>query len=88
MVPNLLRDPDLRLKLRDFLRWYRALDGWAIAGEHPDREQTACAAPLGLLSVAMLDGLALQALTDPDLDVEPAFRLWKQLVVEHLDRPA
>jgi TetR/AcrR family transcriptional regulator, transcriptional repressor of bet genes len=85
LVPNMLRDPELRPKLRDFLRWYRALDGWAIAGERPDREQTTGAAPLGLLSVAMLDGLALQALADPDLDVEPAFRLWKQLVVEHLE---
>jgi TetR/AcrR family transcriptional repressor of bet genes len=86
LAPNMLRDAGLRQKLRDFLRWYWALDGWAIAGERPSGEQAAGLAPLGLLSVAMLDGLALQAQADPELDIEPAFHLWAQLIEQYLDR--
>ncbi len=89
LAPNMLRDEGLRQKLRDFLRWYWAFDGWALAGERPADERpggkhAAGVAPLGLLSVAMLDGLALQAQADPELDIEPAFRLWAQLVGQHL----
>ena len=86
LVPNMLRDAELRLKLRDFLRWYRTFDGWVLTGQSLNPEQVATTAPLGLLSIAMLDGLALQAQADSDLDIEPAFRLWEQLVLQHLER--
>lgn len=87
LIPHVLRDPELRLKLRDFLRWYWTMDGWAITGEYLDAEQVVKKAPLGLLSVAMFDGLALQMQADPDLDIEPAFRLWETLVLQYLEGP-
>ncbi len=35
-----------------------------------------------MLTVAMTDGLALQAIADPGLDLTPAFELWRRLVLE------
>lgn len=84
LIPHILRDPELRLKLRDFLRWYWTMDGWAITGEYLDAEQVVKDAPLGLLSVAMFDGLALQMQADPALDIEPAFQLWEALVLQYV----
>lgn len=86
LAPNMLRDPELRVKLRDFLRWYRTFDGWALTGEYAGEQGVGDAARLGLLSVAMLDGLALHVQAEPDLDVGPAFELWRQMVMEYLEK--
>ena len=40
--------------------------------------------PLSLLTVAVLDGVALQVEADPELDVGPAFDLWERLVLDYL----
>jgi AcrR family transcriptional regulator len=85
LIPNMLRDSELRLKLRDFLRWYQTFDAWAITGENPEQGKPADTGPLGLLAVAMLDGLALHAQADSDLDLEPAFHLWEELVAQYLE---
>ena len=36
VTPSALRDPELRPKLRDLMRWYRDLDAWVYGSEHPD----------------------------------------------------
>jgi AcrR family transcriptional regulator len=85
LLPNVLRDPELHAKLKDFLGWYKELDAWALADEDADEEQLAAIEPLSELMPAMLDGLALRVLADPDLDIEPAFDLWRRLVLRHLE---
>ena len=40
---------------------------------------------MALLTVAIADGIALQKLADPDLDFEPAFELWRRLVLGYVE---
>ena len=83
LIPNVLRDPGLKPKLRDLMHWYRSLDAWALA-KHSSEAEAAELEPLSLLTVAVLDGVALQVEADPQLDIEPAFALWERLVLDYL----
>jgi len=86
VTPNALRDPELRPKLRDLMRWYRELDTWVYGSEHPDEKERAALAPLAVLMAAVINGIALQVQADPELDVQPAFDLWEQFVTQYLER--
>ena len=83
-VPHILRDDELQPHLRDLFDWYRKLDAWALK-DAGDKEPPAHIAPMALLTVAIADGIALQKLADPDLDVEPAFDLWRRLVLGYVE---
>jgi TetR/AcrR family transcriptional regulator, regulator of biofilm formation and stress response len=87
LVPHILRDPDLRPHLSALFDWYRKLDAWAL-GAQPGTEHPAQLEPLALLTVALADGVALQVQVDPDLDVGPAFEIWRGLIVSYLDSAA
>ena len=84
IVPHILRDDDLRPHLRALFDWYRKLDAWALSAQtgvdHP-----AGLEPLALLTVAIADGVALQVQADPDLDIGPAFEIWRRLILGYLD---
>jgi len=71
------------------MTWYRALDAWALAadmGEAGMRDADARELrPLSMLTVAVLDGVALQVEADPGLDVGPAYELWESLVLRFLE---
>ena len=84
LVPNARRNPELLGKLRDVMRWFRSLDAWALGGEDPGPHEVAAIEPLAVLAPAILNGLALEAQADPELAIEPAFELWKQLVMDYL----
>ena len=86
VTPNALRDPELRPKLRDLMRWYRELDTWVYGSEHPDEKERAALAPLAVLMAAVINGIALQVQADPELDVQPAFDLWERFVTEYLEK--
>jgi AcrR family transcriptional regulator len=81
IIPHVLRDEELQPHLRQLFEWYRRLDTWAL-DESGERAPQAQSEPLAVLTVAMTDGLALQALADPGLDLAPAFDLWRRLVLE------
>jgi TetR/AcrR family transcriptional regulator len=83
LIPHVLRDDELQPHLRDLFEWYRRLDAWALKGAG-DTEPAAHIAPMALLTVAIADGVALQKLADPDLDVGPAFDLWRRLVLGYV----
>jgi AcrR family transcriptional regulator len=85
VTPAALRDPELRPKYRDLMRWYRTLNAWVYGSEHPDEREKAALEPLAVLMSAILNGIALQVQTDPDLDVKPAFDLWEQFVTQYLE---
>ncbi len=84
IVPHMLRDADLQPRLRGLFDWYRKLDAWALkdAGE---AEAPPHIGPMALLTVAIADGIALQKLADPGLDVGPAFALWRRLVLGYVE---
>ena len=84
LIPHILRDEELQPHLRDLFEWYRRLDGWALK-DAGDTEPAAHIAPLALLTVAIADGVALQKLADPELDVGPAFDLWRRLVLGYVE---
>jgi AcrR family transcriptional regulator len=84
LIPHILRDEELQPHLRDLFEWYRRLDAWALK-EPDDKEPAAHIAPMALLTVAIADGVALQKLADPDLDVGPAFDLWRRLVLGYIE---
>jgi len=84
IIPHIMRDEELRPHLRDLFDWYRKLDAWALGAQEsalppPQLE------PLALLTVALADGVALQVQADPDLDIGPAFDLWRTLVLGYLE---
>jgi TetR/AcrR family transcriptional regulator, regulator of biofilm formation and stress response len=84
LIPHMVRDDELRPHLSGLFDWYRKLDAWALkdAGEKEPAEHIA---PMALLTVAIADGIALQKLADPDLDFEPAFALWRRLVLGYVE---
>ncbi len=84
LVPHILRDDELQPHLRGLFDWYRKLDAWALKGAG-DKEPAVHIAPMALLTVAIADGIALQKLADPDLDFEPAFDLWRRLVLGYVE---
>lgn len=85
VTPYALRDPELRPKLRDLMQWYRELNSWVYGPEHPTEEEKAGLEPLAALMSAMLNGIAYLSLSDPTLDVEPAFDLWEKFVTCYLE---
>jgi AcrR family transcriptional regulator len=85
VTPSALRDPELRPKLRDLMRWYRELDAWVYGTEHPDEREKKALEPLAMLMAAMINGIALQVQADPEIDVQPAFDLWEQFVTQYLE---
>ena len=84
IIPHIMRDEELQPHLRDLFEWYRRLDAWALK-EPGDKEPAVHIAPLALLTVAIADGIALQVLADPELDVGPAFDLWRRLVLGYVE---
>jgi AcrR family transcriptional regulator len=84
LIPHIVRDDELRPHLRGLFDWYRKLDAWALK-DAGDKEPPAHIAPMALLTVAIADGIALQKLADPGLDFEPAFALWRRLVLGYVE---
>jgi len=84
VVPHILRDEELRPHLRALFDWYRKLDAWAL-GAQAGTDHPAQLEPLALLTVAIADGVALQVQADPELDIGPAFEIWRQLIMSYLD---
>lgn len=84
LIPHVLRDEKLQSHLRDLFEWYRRLDAWALK-DPGEKQPSAHIAPMALLTVAIADGVALQTLADPDLDVRPAFELWRRIVLGYVE---
>lgn len=84
IIPHIMRDEGLRPHLRDLFDWYRKLDAWAL-GAQDSVQPPSQLEPLALLTVALADGVALQVQADPDLDIGPAFDIWRALVLGYLE---
>ena len=84
LIPHILRDEELRPHLSALFDWYRKLDAWAL-GAQAGTDHPAQLEPLALLTVAIADGVALQVQADPELDIGPAFEIWRQLIMSYLD---
>ncbi len=81
LLPNVLRDEVLRRRIAELYKWYwkAKLDWLGIGGSS---ESAADAEMLGLSQIlsAVIDGLALQAAIDPDLDLSAPYRVFARML--------
>ena len=86
----LLREPRFAAMVEHRLRYSDGeqydLDAWVVGTESPDKREREALAPLSMLISAVLNGLALEVQSDPDLDVTPAFDLWQEFVMQYLEK--
>ena len=81
---DLLREPGGRARLAAMLASYRQLNARGLAG---DSQVTDDIRALGTMTLALSDGLALQALSEPGaVDTERIWRLWEELTEMVLER--
>ena len=80
VLPNALRDRKLRDRVAGLYEWYRSLDAWALRDAAPPLDE-ARLEPLAALSIAVLDGLAIQLMLAPrSFDHAGAYALWEAMV--------
>ena len=83
LLPHILRSPKLRGRTAELYAAYRAFDGECLvfdgATDGRLRED------LGALSVAIVEGLGVQAAVDPDgFARDRAFALWQKVITHYL----
>jgi TetR/AcrR family acrAB operon transcriptional repressor len=86
MLPHVLQQTHLRDQVAELYAWYRDLNCRMLGAgaTASDRRQLKS---VGSLVTAAVDGLALQALLDPDgFDLDSAFSALEELVAQYLDR--
>jgi len=94
VLPHALRDPELRERLALLYEWYFDLKlDWLGLDREADAARRKELRGLGQLLSAVIDGLALQALIDPDrFDITEAYAAFKRLLAaglpDLLGRPA
>lgn len=86
IFPHMLKDEELRGRVAELYAWYRRvyadlLGVYGGAGEERLRR-------LASLMVAMIDGLAVQTLLDPRLDLEALLTIWEQMLQTALTQDA
>ena len=79
IFPHVLLDEELRLRVAALYDWYRDLYAGGIGGI--GTEGDARLRGLASLMVAMIDGLAVQKLLDPEgVELESLFALWEEIL--------
>ena len=83
LLPHVLRSPKLRRRAAELYATYRDFDGECLAsGGSADAELRE---DLGALSVAIVEGLGIQAAVDPDgFERDRAFALWQKVITHYL----
>lgn len=79
LLPHVLRDRTLRVRLGELYQWYRDLDGWVLA---PDvsGETKVEVERLAVLTIAVCDGITLQCASDAGFDVDAVYLVWERLL--------
>ena len=83
LLPHVVQDADLRARVAGLYEWYRDLYSAGMAGGDGACDDPAAARrrDVASLMVAMIDGLAVQELLDPDpARLDRLFRLWEELL--------
>lgn len=83
VLPHGIRDPELRSRIADLYTWYREINKRCLGLQRSLRDDKRLSA-LAMIVLATVDGLALQCLLDPSLDVKPAFQLLESIVDEEI----
>jgi AcrR family transcriptional regulator len=87
LLPHVLRDPRLRRRFAGAYRESRLMDRSCVEAAAPDID-AAQAERLATLTVAMLEGLAMQRVIDPKgLDFDGAYEDWERMLTAYLRKP-
>jgi AcrR family transcriptional regulator len=78
LLPHVLRDPALRVRLHELYAWYRELDGWVLAPEAGRSREDVTR--LAALAIAVGDGLTIQCAADHSFDVDAVYALWERML--------
>jgi AcrR family transcriptional regulator len=82
LLPHVLADDELRERVASLYTWYRDVYAQLMEGEAAQQERLRQYASL---MVAMIDGLAVQALLDPaGVDAGALLTLWEQMLHQAL----
>lgn len=85
ILPHVLRDDGLRPRVARLYRGYRETVLRALGT--PSSAESARLDPHAMLTIAIVDGLAIQLALDPDdVDIAPATALWEALLRSSLSR--
>lgn len=84
VLPHAVRDPDLRRRIADLYTWYREINERCLGVNRESKDYKRLSA-LAMIVLAAVDGLALQVLLEPDLDVKTAFTLLESIVAEEVE---
>ncbi len=84
ILPHVIVDEELRIRVASLYDWYRDLYVAAI-GEAASEERRELLRSVASLMVAVTDGLAVQKLLDPSsVELEPLFALWERILRREL----
>ena len=83
VLPHAARDSELRTRIADLYEWYREINERCL-GVHPDVQGYKRLSALAMIVLAAVDGLAVQVLLDPDLDVKPCFKVLESIVANEV----
>lgn len=84
VLPHAARDPELRRRIADLYTWYRDINERCL-GVNRDSKDYKRLSALAMIVLAAVDGLAVQVLLEPDLDVRGAFSLLESIVAEEVE---
>jgi len=87
LLPQALRDPAVRRRFADEYRMYRRIDGECLASAPAALDDDEAEALAGV-TIAVVEGLAIQRALDPDgFDHARAWRAWRAVIDRYLGLP-
>ena len=84
VLPHASRDEQLRARIADLYVWYREINERCLGVNREAKDYRRLSA-LAMIVLAAVDGLAVQVLLQPDLDVKAAFSLLESIVAEEVE---
>ena len=88
LLPHALKDPDIRRRFADEYRLYRNLDAECLRQKPADLDDEEAEA-LAAVTIAVVEGLAIQRALDPNgFDHARAWRAWRDVIGCYLHLPA
>ncbi|MEI6727512.1 MAG: helix-turn-helix domain-containing protein [Actinomycetes bacterium] len=82
LLPQRIRDPQLRQRMLGWDTWYRDVDAYALAlySGRPMNSLT----DLATLTGALTDGVSLRLAADPEVDIDGMYTLWEDMLRREL----
>jgi AcrR family transcriptional regulator len=83
VLPRAMREEKFRSRLADLYKWWREINERCL-GVDKDSDNYEFLSALAMLVLGAVDGLAIQAAIDPDVDIGPAFDVLESIVTTGL----